>query len=66
VAAVTTRGSPAELTGMQWAFLDALVRWAARQTRSNVTLPVGRVDQAELQRVVLAVIASAAIGRSMQ
>ncbi|HKI14285.1 MAG TPA: hypothetical protein VKA12_04635 [Roseiarcus sp.] len=50
------RRSPASLTSMQIAFLDALIAWAQRQTNSTVALASGRVDPLELRQVVIAIL----------
>jgi hypothetical protein len=56
--AVNARSSAPQFTTMQWAFLNALLRWAARKSRSSglVALPVERADADELLHVLIAIV----------
>jgi hypothetical protein len=54
---MTARSPALSLTVMQWAFLRALIAWAARTTRDKrIALPSGRGDVEELRQVLVALV----------
>jgi hypothetical protein len=52
------RSEALSLNAMQWAFLEALIAWARRETHGAqiISIPGGRVDPAELRQVLVALI----------